>query len=84
MSRLIVTRNVALLELLQCARYLRDRDDIIRQAAGLGISKTEIARILGMSRQTVSEIVNRPVTEPGLPQALPQHRGRPAHPEDDT
>lgn len=48
------------MSLVNCAKYLRERDNLIRRAAAAGITKTEIARILGMSRSHVSEIANRP------------------------
>jgi predicted transcriptional regulator len=62
-EQLIWERHHALTLLVQCARYLRERDAIIRRAAKLGISKTEIAQILGMSRSHVSMIANSEETQ---------------------
>ena len=47
------------MSLVQCALYRRERDNLIRRAATLGISKAEIARILGMNRGHISEIASR-------------------------
>ena len=74
-------RHRALMSLLHCAHYMRERDNLIRHAASLGITKTEIARILGMNRGHVSEIANR--KEQGAPRVLPQQDGAPVHPKDD-
>lgn len=74
-------RHEALLSLVQCAWYLRERDNLIRSAADAGVSKAEIARILGLHRQTVSDITNR---KPGGPQRTSEVEGTAQHPKDDT
>lgn len=77
----IESRNQALLSLIQCAWYLRNRDDLIRRAHHFGIGPTEIARILGMNRSHISEIAN---TKPGGPPALPRDERPAQQPKDDT
>ena len=73
-------RHQALLSLVQCAWYLRERDNLIRGAVTADVSKAEIARILGMSRQQVSEIANR---KPGGPQRTSEVEGAAQQPKDD-
>ena len=77
----IEEQHRARLLLVQCALYARERDNIIRSAASLGIPKTEIARILGMNRGHVSDIANR---EPGGPQRTSEVEGTAQHPKDDS
>ena len=45
-------------DLAHYARCRAGRDDLIRRAAALGITKSEIARTLGMNRGHISEIAN--------------------------
>ena len=47
------------MSLIMCADYVRERDMIIRRADAAGIPKAEIARIIGLSRQTVQGITTR-------------------------
>ena len=56
-------QHQARMSLVNCAKYHRERDAIIRHAASVGIPKVEIARLLEMSRQRVSAIVGRTGTE---------------------
>ena len=44
--------------LISCARAVEQRDALMKRAAELGIPKAEIARIMGMSRQRVTDITN--------------------------
>jgi hypothetical protein len=53
-------RHHALMSLAHCAQQIQGRDGLIREAAAAGISKAEIGRIMGLSRQHVSVIVNHP------------------------
>lgn len=47
------------MSLMNCAKYIHERDALIRHAAALRITHKEIARILGMNRSYITEIVNR-------------------------
>ena len=47
------------MSLIMCADYIRERDPIIRRCNAAGIPKAEIARIIGLSRQTVQGITTR-------------------------
>lgn len=53
-------QHQARLALVQYAKYTRPgyRDSLIRRAHRAGITPTEIANLLGMSRQRASEIAN--------------------------
>ena len=72
----------ARISLVNCAMYRRERDNLIRHAHRMGITITEIARILGMNRGHISDIAN---AEPGGPQRLAKvNRGTAQHPKDDA
>lgn len=47
------------MSLTQCAQYMRERDALIRRAVLLGISRAEIARILGLTRSYVTSIASK-------------------------
>lgn len=54
----IEARHQAYLALAHYAVCRQGRDDLIRRAAALGVTKAEIARILGMNRGHISAIAN--------------------------
>lgn len=60
----VTARGDALIALMHCAWYRANRDDLIRHAHKLGVTYTEIARILGMNRGHVTDIGN---AKPGGP-----------------
>lgn len=77
----IEARHQAYIALVNCAWYRRERDNLIRRANDLGITITEIARILGMNRGHVSGIAN---VRPGDPQRTSEVEGAAQQPKDDT
>lgn len=52
-------RRQALAELAECAAWIERRDELVRNAASAGCSKTVIAGMIGLDRSTIYEILGR-------------------------
>lgn len=55
----IERRHRALMQLTEWRRWKEKRDELVRQAAAAGISKADIAVIVGVRRATVYNILAR-------------------------
>lgn len=52
-------RSHALRMLSECADWIGKRDELVRQAIDAGVTKTDVAKVLKISRDTVYEILAR-------------------------
>lgn len=56
----LIARHEARLALARCAQVLAERPGLIRDAYAKGIGISEIAKLLGMSRQHTSRLAHHP------------------------
>lgn len=55
----IKRQNQALMNLVEYAKWKARRDDLVREAVEAGITKSDVAVIIGVTRSTVYDILAR-------------------------